>query len=127
MSPRTAHLLRAATVAGFLLFCVLLYRALTDRGDDVQLAEPRRGEVTVEDAIHLAGSQPLTVRGYPFMAGADLRLCHGTLEGRPRRCVGPYLILERLDSSRLDLGGSDAVAVSGRISGTIMQVDQLFN
>lgn len=134
---RLRGLLRAAAWTALLTavgaFVVLLVGS--GRDDDFEQVDLGSGEVSVADAIAVAGIDPLTVRGYVFVgAGYDfLRLCHARRGDDPPECIGPFLILEGIDPGGFELLDGETefgpvrysprdVALVGTIVGTGMQV-----
>ena len=101
-------------------------------------AEPREGELDVADAISVAGTKPLAVRGYVFKGpgGLGLRLCDGRQPGSPPRCLGPFVDLYRVDEGSFGLktGKTDAgtvqwvddpLTIRGTIVGTARTVSEV--
>ena len=137
MTNRTGRLLRAVTILVFVAAGVLFFRLVVPRDEFVEV-KPRQGELDVADAINVAGSRPLAVRGYVFKGpgGLGLRLCDGKQHGDPPRCLGPFVDLYRVDegsfgmkSKRTDEGEikwvPDPLTIRGTIVGTAMTVSEV--
>ena len=137
MTRRTGQVVRALTIAVFVVAGVLFVRLVMPSDRDKQ-AEPRQGELDVADAISVAGQRPLAVRVYVFKGpgGLGLRLCDGKQAGSPPRCLGPFLDLYRIDEGSFALrsGTTDAgevqwvddpLTIRGTIIGTAMTVSEV--
>ena len=137
MSPRVGHALRALVVVVFVAVGVVAYRTLNPPAP-VQEPESQGGELRVRDALNVAGTEPVGVRGYVFDGGGyGLRLCDTRHRGDPPRCRAPYLDLYGVEAERFDLEeGTDRtglpvrwskepVAVYGTVLGTRMDVSQV--
>lgn len=101
------------------------------------MAEPREGELTVNEALGTVTERPIAVRGYVFMRERfPPELCTGRIPGEPPRCLGPSLVLRDLDLGRLDLRRfddegvevvwtSEPVALLGRIDTATLTVTEI--
>src|SRR5688572_20726670 len=94
MRPATARILRVLTFVVFAGVVVLAFRTLNPP-DERSIAEPRRGEVTVEAAIN-GSSGVVVIRGHVFSGpgGQGLRLCQGRKTTSPPGCLGPFVDLD---------------------------------
>lgn len=73
----------------------------------------RPGELTAQDAFYRRPAKETVVRGYVFAGGGfPARLCTGLRTGTPAQCVGPYLVLENLDPSRVPVREAEGVVWS---------------
>ncbi|HVF75848.1 MAG TPA: hypothetical protein VM938_12430 [Acidimicrobiales bacterium] len=73
----------------------------------------RPGEMTAQDAFYRRPTKETVVRGYVFAGGGfPARLCTGLRTGSPADCVGPYLVLENLDPSRVPVREAKGVVWS---------------
>lgn len=130
------RLLWAAIAVLVLVLVIQVASAL--RGEPSStMAEPLKGELSVNDALSTATRRRVAVRGYVFTReGFPPQLCSGIHKSRPPRCYGPSLTLEGLDLSRLDLkSGSDEgtpvgwidepVALLGTLNAALMRVQEV--
>jgi hypothetical protein len=131
-------LLPGATVAVFTAVVIVGMHTLRPSGPSDRGVRVRRGEVTVAQAINVAGDRPLTARGWVFNdADFGLRLCDGYRPGHPPSCVGPFVDLYNVDRGSFSLkSGRDAggrpvvwgdrpVAVYGTLVGTAFTVQSV--
>lgn len=137
MSRRTANVIRALTLILAVVAVALLVRMLRP-GDPTTTPDPRAGETAVDQAIAIAGREPLIVRGYVFdgPGGLGLRLCNGRQNGSPPRCLGPFIDLDGVNqgSFALEEGETDdgpvrwteePLALRGVLLGTRMRVTEV--
>ena len=133
-----AHLLRAATVAVFLAVVVIAVVRFFPQTSRTQRPDDTADALSVERAIHVAGTRPITVRGFVFLGpgGFPLRLCAGVERLALPECLGPYITLRGVNEGSFDLRtageGDDArqfqeqpVTLLGVLNGTDMQVQQV--
>ena len=137
MSPGVGRALRVLVVLVFLAVGVVAFRTLNPPAQ-VQEPHSQGGELRVRDALNVAGTEPIGVRGYVFEGGGyGLRVCDARHRGNPPRCRAPYFDLYGVEPERFDLEEGtdrtglpvrwtkDSVAVYGSVLGTRMDVTQV--
>lgn len=117
---------------GGLVALVAVNLWLRSRDDDFEQVEGDDETLTVAEALGLQPLRPVVVGGFVFDDQVGLRLCQSRNPGDPPECVGPWLDLERLDTTRLVLEqegeivySTGAVRLGGEITGTVMAVTDI--
>lgn len=133
-----AHLMRLATLAVFVGVAVVAVIRFFPDTSRTERPEEASGELSVEMAIAVAGTDPVTVRGFVFLGPGSfpLRLCTGIERLELPECLGPYITLEGVNEGSFQLrevgDGDDArryqkqsISLLGVITGTEMLVQQV--
>jgi hypothetical protein len=138
MTTARANVLRVLTAVVFVAVAILAVRAFTP-AEPTTIPKLRAGETAVDQAISIAGTRPLIVRGHVFdgPGGLGLRLCNGRKNTATPGCLGPFLDLDGVNegSFRLESGTTPEhlrvrwspgdVALRGTIVGTRMRVTEI--
>lgn len=132
------QLLRVATILVFVAIAVVAVIRFFPDTSRTERPEETTGELSVEEAIAVAGQEPITVRGFVFKGpeSLPLRLCTGIERLDEPECLGPFVTLEGVNEASFDLrmaGKGDearqyqrtSISILGVLNGTALQVQQI--
>lgn len=132
------HLLRIATLVVFVAAAAVAVVRFFPETSRTERPEERAGELTVDQAIAVAGTEAVTVRGYVFLGPGSLplRLCTGVESLDLPECLGPYVTLEGVNEASFDLRPvgrgperrryqRQPIALRGVLLGTELRVEQV--